>query len=155
DPRELSTSIEIDPAKVYDLPELIDIAERTNPETRIAWEHARQAAAAVGLSQSAYFPYLVASAGAGYDRAFIPFPTLNQGPGPLDVSITGGGTLVTDALAERVAVGMKWLLFDFGERKAVSTMAKEGLMMANVGFNAVHQQIVFTVTRRFYELNTA
>ncbi len=26
--------------------------------------------------------------------------------------------------------------------------------MANVGFNAVHQQIVFTVTRRFYELNT-
>jgi outer membrane protein TolC len=34
-------------------------------------------------------------------------------------------------------------------------MAKEGLMAANVGFNAVHQQIVFTVTRRFYELNTA
>jgi len=29
-------------------------------------------------------------------------------------------------------------------------MAKEGLMAANVGFNAVHQQIVFTVTRRFY-----
>jgi outer membrane protein TolC len=28
-------------------------------------------------------------------------------------------------------------------------------MMANVGFNATHQQIVFTVTRRFYELNTA
>jgi len=49
---------------------------------------------------------------------------------------------------------VKWLLFDFGERKAVATMAKEGLMAANVGFNAVHQQIVFTVTRRFYELNT-
>ena len=149
------TPIAIDPEKVYDLPELIDIAERTNPETRIAWERARQAAAAVGLSQSAYFPYLVASAGAGYEHAFVPFPTLKQGPGPTDVSVTGGGTLATDAVGERAALGVKWLLFDFGERKAVTTMAKEGLMMANVGFNAVHQQIVFTVTRRFYELNTA
>jgi outer membrane protein TolC len=149
------SSIELDPEKVYDLPELIDIAERTNPETRIAWERARQAAATVGLSQSAYFPYLVASAGAGYEHAFIPFPTLNQGPGPSDVSITGGGTLATDAVGERAALGVKWLLFDFGERKALSTMAKEGLMAANVGFNAVHQQIVFTVTQRFYELNTA
>ena len=61
-----SNLIELNPKKVYDLPELIDIAERTNPETRIAWERARQAAATVGLSQSAYFPYLVASAGAGY-----------------------------------------------------------------------------------------
>jgi len=147
--------IEIVPDKIYELPELIDIAERTNPETRVAWERARQAASAVGLSQSAYFPYLVASAGAGYERAFLPFPSLKQGPGPTDVSITGGGTLTTEATAERATLGMKWLLFDFGERKAVVTMARENLMMANVGFNATHQQIVFTVTRRFYELNTA
>src|SRR6266481_312422 len=85
--------IEIVPDKIYELPELIDIAERSNPTTRIAWERARQAASAVGLSQSAYFPYLVASAGAGYERAFLPFPTLKQGPGAADVSITGGGTL--------------------------------------------------------------
>ncbi len=147
--------IEIVPDKIYELPELIDIAERSNPVTRIAWERARQAASAVGLSQSAYFPYLVASAGAGYERAFLPFPTLKQGPGPTDVTITGGGTLTTEAAAERATLGLKWLLFDFGERKAVVTMAKENLMMANVGFNATHQEIVFTVTRRFYELNTA
>src|SRR5439155_20268434 len=147
--------IEIVPDKIYELPELIDIAERSNPVTRVAWERARQAASAVGLSQSAYFPYLVASAGAGYERAFLPFPSLKQGPGPTDVSITGGGTLTTEATAERATLGMKWLLLDFGERKAVVTMARENLMMANVGFNATHQQIVFTVTRRFYELNTA
>src|SRR6266571_8092172 len=147
--------IEIVPDKIYELPELIDIAERSNPITRVAWERARQAASAVGLSQSAYFPYLVASAGAGYERAFLPFPTLKQGPGPTDVTITGGGTLTTEAAAERASLGLKWLLFDFGERKAVVTMAKENLMMANVGFNATHQEIVFTVTRRFYELNTA
>lgn len=153
--RSNTASIEVDPEKVYELPELIDIAERTNPQTRIAWEHARQAASAVGLSQSAYFPYLVASAGAGYERAFIPFPTLKQGPRAGEVSITGGGTLVSEAAAERATLGVKWLLFDFGERKAVSTMAKEELMAANVGFNAVHQQIVFLVTKYFYELNTA
>src|SRR5258706_4860298 len=147
--------IETVPDKIYELPELIDIAERSNPITRVAWERARQAASAVGLGQSAYFPYLVASAGAGYERAFLPFPSLKQGPGPTDVSITGGGTMTTEATAERATIGLKWLLFDFGERKAVVTMARENLMMANVGFNATHQQIVFTVTRRFYELNTA
>src|SRR5260221_4601929 len=66
----------VDPRRVYALPELIDLAQRNNPETRVAWERARQAAAAAGLSESLYFPYLVASAGAGYERAFIPFPTL-------------------------------------------------------------------------------
>ncbi len=150
-----SAPAEIDPQKVYDLPELIDIAERSNPQTRIAWERARQAAAAVGLSQSTYFPYLVASASAGYEHAFLPFPTLKQGPGPSQVTVLGGGTLTIDSTLERAAMDMKWLLFDFGERKAVVTAAKEGLMMANVGFNAVHQQVVFEVTRRFYELNTA
>src|SRR6266702_4660416 len=149
-----NAEVEINPNKIYELPELIDIAQRSNPNTRIAWERARQAASGVGLSQSAYFPYLVASAGAGYERAFLPFPTLKQGPGAA-VSITGGGTLTTEAAAERATLGLKWLLFDFGERKAVVTMARENLMMANVGFNATHQQIVFTVTRRFYELNTA
>src|SRR4029077_4755794 len=61
----------IDPLKTYNLAELIDIAQRTNPETRVAWERARMAAAAVGLTESAYYPYIVAAAVGGYDRAFI------------------------------------------------------------------------------------
>jgi len=81
--RDASTQTPIDPQKVYDLPELIDIAERNNPETRIAWERARQAAEAVGLSKSTYYPYLVASAGAGYSRAFLPFPSLTVDQRPL------------------------------------------------------------------------
>jgi outer membrane protein TolC len=150
-----AAGIEVDPGKVYELQELIDIAERTNPQTRSAWERACQAAAAVGLSRSAYYPTLVASAGAGYERAFTPFPTLTQGPGPSDVSIAGGGTLVAEAALERASVAVRWLLLDFGQRKAATTSARESLMAANVSFNAVHQQIVFAVTRRFYELNVA
>ena len=150
-----SRQVAVDPEKTYDLPALIDIAERANPQTRIAWERARQAAEAVGLSQSAYYPYLVASASAGYEQAFIPFPTLKQGPGPTEVTVVGGGNLTTDAALEDAVVNMKWLLFDFGGRKAETTMAREQLMMANVGFNAVHQQLVFVVTQRYYQLNTA
>src|SRR6266481_8243973 len=66
----------IDPSKTYSLAELIDIAQRANPETRVAWERARMAAAAVGLTESAYYPYIVAAAVGGYDRAFVQFPQL-------------------------------------------------------------------------------
>src|SRR4030095_1147522 len=71
------------------------------------------------------------------------------------VSIDGGGSLVTDAVASRAALSVKWLLLDFGQRRAAVDAAKERLMMANVGFNGTHQKIVFEVTERFYTLNVA
>jgi outer membrane protein TolC len=178
-----STRVQIDPRKVYDLPELIDLAQRNNPETRIAWERARQAAEAVGLSQSTYYPYLVASAGAGYARAFLPFPSLtvnqqtlvqqlaqaatnpqaalrkleaeNPNVAAPPVSISGGGTLILDSVASNATLSVKWLLIDFGQRGAVVDATKQQLMMANVGFNATHQKIVFEVTRNFYDLGNA
>ena len=42
---EVGSRVAINPRKIYNLAELIDIAERNNPETRVAWERARQAAA--------------------------------------------------------------------------------------------------------------
>jgi len=57
----------IDPAHQYDLPELVDVAERVNPETRVAWERARQAAIGVGLVESEYFPVLSTP-----DHEFVP-----------------------------------------------------------------------------------
>src|SRR6267378_834332 len=153
-----SSHVSINPRKIYGLAELIDIAERNNPDTRVAWERARQAAAAVGLSESSYYPFLVASAAAGYDRAFIPFPTLTANPthpSLSNVRITGGSSLVTEAQVYRGELSAKWLLLDFGERSAVVAAAREQLMMANVGFNGTHQKIVFQVTERFYQLGTA
>jgi outer membrane protein len=152
----------IDPRKTYNLAELIDIAQRSNPETRVAWERARMAAAAVGLTESAYYPYIVAAAVGGYDRAFIPFPQLRadltkpptNGNLP-NVDIVGGGTLITESLLARAELNAKWLLIDFGERNAIRGAAREKLMMANVGFNGTHQKIVFDVTDRFYQLGTA
>ena len=173
DERRVAPLIGIDPRKTYSLPELIDLAERNHPDTRVAWERARQAAAAVGLSQSAYYPYLVASAAANYEQAFIPFPKLavdkkellseiSQGlglspatgtkAGPV-VSAVGGTTLTLDSYGAHAVIGMKWLLYDFGAREATVASAKETLLMANVGFNAAHQKVVFEVTRLFYSYN--
>jgi outer membrane protein len=151
----------IDPRKTYNLAELIDIAQRSNPDTRVAWQRARMAAAAVGLTESAYYPYIVAAAAGGYDRAFIPFPTLRTTQPPPtngnlpNVEIVGGGTLITESLLARAELDAKWLLIDFGERSAIRASAREKLMMANVGFNGTHQKIVFDVTDRFYQLGTA
>src|SRR5438105_733284 len=159
---ENGSHISIDPRKIYNLAELIDIAEQSNPDTRVAWQRARQAAAAVGLTESAYYPYIVAAAVGGYDRAFIPFPQLRvkQQKPPTNrnlpnVEIVGGGTLITQSLLARGELNAKWLLLDFGERKATTAAAREKLLMANVGFNGTHQKIVFDVTDRFYQLGTA
>ena len=63
------------PEKRYTLAELIDLAQRTNPETRVAWERARQAAAAVGLVDSEYYPVLALRASVGASRVTFPIPT--------------------------------------------------------------------------------
>lgn len=131
---------ELDPNKVYDLPELIDIAQRNHPQTRVAWEEARSAAKALGVTKSAYYPYLAASAAAGFQH----------GPAPILTFVAPAS-----AAEEDLALNLEWLLFDFGERKAEVAAAREKLMMANVSFNAAHQQIVFDVTRYFYEFNIA
>ena len=134
-----ATTVAIDPAKVYDLPQLIDLAERSNPDTRVAWEKARQAARAVGLNESAYYPYLAASASAAYLQELTALTTV----------------FAAQAQTVDTTLELKWLLFDFGGRKADLSAAREQLMMANVGFNATHQKIVFAVTKSFYDLNTA
>src|SRR5699024_4410812 len=60
---------EVDPKHRYSLVELIDLAQRTNPTTRIAWLHAEQAATSAGMTKSAYLPFISAVAVAGYQKS--------------------------------------------------------------------------------------
>jgi outer membrane protein len=48
--------------KMYSLAELIDIAKSNNPQTRVAWEHARAQAASLGVARSELYPTLAAAA---------------------------------------------------------------------------------------------
>jgi outer membrane protein len=136
---ENSNAVPINPEKTYDLPELIDVAERSHPETRVAWEQARAEARAVGLSESAYYPYLAALASEDFAHELTALTTVFPANG----------------IEENAGVDLSWLLFDFGGRKAAVAEAREKLMAANVNFNATHQQIVFAVTEGFYNYNTS
>jgi outer membrane protein len=134
----------IDPARQYDLPELIDVAQRVNPETRVAWERARQAAIAVGLVESEYFPVLTLAALGGYQTLPLPAPQnlIPQGFFRIDLAQLVPG------------LGLRWLLLDFGRRGATMDTAKERLLAANLGFNRSHQDLAFRVQRAFYALTS-
>jgi outer membrane protein TolC len=135
----------VDAAKTYELAELIDIAQRTNPDTRIAWERAREAAIAGGLAEAAYAPILSAKASAGFERASSPAPRS---------SLTPEGFFIADFQAFQPALTLKWLLFDFGGKQASVEATREALAAANFDFNATHEKIVFGVTRAYYTLIT-
>src|SRR5882672_9509426 len=62
--------------RTYALPELIDLAESSNPDTRIGWERARQAALGIGIAIAGYFPLISALTAVGYQRTFFPAPNL-------------------------------------------------------------------------------
>jgi outer membrane protein len=156
----------VDRRKEYALPDLIDLAQRLNPATRVAWENAKQALALVGVSKSTYYPFLSLAAAAGYTRLFVPFPRLevNQaalkkvlatgGPVSTAVTLTDGNPLHFDVLYQS-ELTMKWLLFDFGQREATVGVAREALLTANVAFNATHQRLVLEVSQGFYAYNLA
>src|SRR5215470_15660139 len=134
----------IDPNKRYELPELIDLAQRVNPETRVAWEAARRAALAVGLVESEYFPLLAILALGGYKSVGVPLPK----------NLVSDGFFRFDLAQAVPALNLRWLLLDFGRRGSVHDAAKERLLAANLGFNRTHQQIVFAVQRAFYSLTS-
>src|ERR1700730_11071126 len=156
----------VDVRKEYTLADLIDLAEQLNPATRAAWQNARQALALVGVSKSAYYPFLSLAAAAGYTRLFVPFPQVEINQAALKRVLTSGGPVKnTVTLAEgnplhfdvlyQSELTMKWLLFDFGQRDAVVSAAREGLLIANVAFNGTHQRVVQEVSQNFYAYNLA
>jgi outer membrane protein len=134
--------VSIDSSKQYELGELIDIAERTNPETRVAWERARQAAIGVGLAEGAYYPVLATVATGAVAHVPLPIPT----------TVVPGGIFNADTHFVIPVLSLEWLLLDFGRRRAQVDAAQAQAVEANVSFNAKHQQIVFDVTRKFYSL---
>jgi outer membrane protein TolC len=134
----------IDPQKRYELVELIDLAQRLNPETRVAWEAARQAAIGVGLVESEYFPVLTLSALGGYQSEAFPAPK----------DVAPSGFFRADLEQIFPTLNLRWLLLDFGRRGSAMDAAKERLLAANLGFNRKHQEIIFRVQRAFLGLTS-
>ncbi len=134
----------------YSLAELIDIAQRSNPATRAAWERARQAAFAVGISEAAYLPLLSAQVLAGYAKTSAVAPGLSAPP--IDIP---DGVLTTSGTQTVAALTVNWLLFDFGGRQATVGAARDLAFAANVSFNGTHQKLIFDVSAAYYQLAAA
>jgi outer membrane protein len=134
----------LDPQKRYELTELVDLAQRLNPETRVAWERARQAAVGVGLVQSEYYPMLTLAAIGGYQS--------EASPAPKDVA--PNGFFRADLEQVLPTLNLRWLILDFGRRGSGLDAAKQRLLASNLGFNRKHQEIVFRVQRAFIALTS-
>jgi outer membrane protein len=141
----LPSPADILPDHVYSLVELIDIAQRRNPATRVAWEQARQAAINVGIARAAYLPALTASALAGYEHAVAPFPS----------NLVPQGFITFNAEEVYPQLTIKYLLLDFGGRAAAVEAAKQLSIAGNAAFTGAHQQLIFNVARAYFMLDGA
>src|SRR5262245_18685151 len=135
---------ELDPEKEYELAELIDVAERANPVTKVAWARAKEAASAVGLAKSEYYPVLALKASGMWVNVPVPLP----------ISPNQASYLSVEAQEAHAVAELEWILLDFGKRAATVGAARERLLAANLGFNAQHLDIVFKVQSAFYKLST-
>jgi outer membrane protein TolC len=130
----------VDSDRVHDLPSLIDLAERTNPQTRRGWEEARAAAARLGRTESAYLPTLALVARGGWSQ------TANPTPGGIEV-IRGAALLPS--------VDLAWTLVDFGRRAAERERAHQELVASGFAFNRTHQEVAFQVAESFYRFDAS
>jgi len=146
----------VDQARSYSLPELIDLAQRHNRTTRIAWEKAVQAASQVGIAASQFYPALsvAASYGGGY---------WNQQLSSSGANVQQIGMIVPILLPDDVwggysslheGIKLRYTLFDFGQRVALKDSAKRAQLASNLSFNQTHQQVTYEVTQAYYTLET-
>jgi outer membrane protein TolC len=137
---ETQPSWKIDPSKLYTLPELIDLAEQHNPETRASWERAKIRAAELGIARSEYFPTLTAVVYA----ASLRYPALS------------------DEYFHRQTVALyqptlnvEYLIFDWGGRAGAVDVAKANLIVANLAFNDTHRRLIFGISAAYFRLLNA
>jgi outer membrane protein TolC len=135
--------VAIDASHVYTLPELIDLAQRNNPTTLIAWEQARQAALGVGLVEATFLPELSAEILGGFQHSTLPLPKL----------LAPKGNIMADTEEAAPSLVVKWLLFDFGRRDALAEAARQMAGAATVGFTGTHQKLIFEVSKAYYALD--
>jgi outer membrane protein len=123
----------------YTLPELIDIAQSTNPATRNAWNDARDAALAAGIAESTFLPLVSAGIVQGWQQS-------HNENSALGLSSTSNVT----AQGNIEVLSIQWLLFDFGERAALVDAAKQASVISNIAFTNAHQQVIYNVSLAFY-----
>ena len=116
------------------LADLVDLALRNSPDTRMAWENARASAAAYGSSRGLAYPQIDGAMGI----------TGLQNPA------TQGRQSVQQVLYIP-SVGFSWLLFDLGGRAGTIGAAREALLAADWTHNSIIADVVLRTARAYYD----
>lgn len=138
------------------LAQLLDIALQNNPSTKQSWAAARAAAAEYGVSLSAFYPNAVVSGffyrqRAGFPETGIPTATPGQ-PTTISAGSSSGSTIQENYFSETGPdITLSYTLFDFGQRTAAATAARESLYYADLSHNQQIQSVLQIVMEDYYE----
>lgn len=127
----------VDPKNEYTLAELIDCAESHNPNTRVAWEIAKERASELKIARAAYFPTL---------SAVVYAASLRQ-------------AALSDEYFHRQTIALyqpalhvDYLIFDPGRRAGEVEVAKANLIVADLAFNDTHRRLIYDVSAAYFRL---
>ncbi len=130
----------VDLNTAYSLPELVDLAEQHNPQTRFAWERAKAQAAALGIAKSEWYPVLGALASGEVDRNGLLFNT---------------NYVRQTTTTSELALALNYSILDFGRSPRIQQAAAQ-LLATDFGFNDTHRKIIYQVEQAYYRvLSTA
>lgn len=128
------------PGEDVSLLHLVDFALSNRPETRVAWERARAAAAELGISQGAWLPSIGVSADFYYSRVLFP---------------ANGLALQVKSISVLPQIALNYVLLDFGRREADDDFARARLLAANLDADRVLQKTVYDVQIGYFQLDAA
>ncbi len=120
-------------ANQLSLGDVIDLALRNNPVTRVSWSQARAAAAQYGSVQGSFFPSLNAAATASRTQS---------------VPVNGGASIRRTQI--NPSLTLSYLLLDFGGRSGTVDAARQTLFAADLIHNATIQSVVLQVEAAYF-----
>ena len=125
------------PDNPLSLAEILDVALRNNPSTKLTWAKARAASAIYGKSQSPNFPTL--SGNFTYERSKTTYPPEFGTPRFVQFLSDWGPELT-----------LTYTLLDFGQTRATTEAARQALLYADFTHNRQIQTILQQVTTDYY-----
>ncbi len=129
----------------YTLPQLIDMGERANPQTRTAWERTRQAADERIIARSPLFPTISLTTTALRGDLLFGLPPNISSQGVVKIN----STIVTPA------VKLTWTPIDFGGNLATYRSAKDTEAATGEAATATEQQVALTISQDYYAVIAA
>jgi outer membrane protein len=129
---------------IYGLTELIDIAETSSPDGRIAWLEAKRSLERVGVDQALYLPLLTFAAQGGDTRIIFPFPK----------PIAPRGYVTVEEPLAQAQLELQYSLLDFS-RKSRLEGSKALEIASTLQLSRVHQTIAYDTAIEFYRVQQA